>query len=84
MEPCTPFGASGQSLTPYLPYTNAISDERLAALFAQVVDLNIREGGLANVFRSVKGRLEQRAAEILNRLRSSRLIGAGCDQYLRA
>jgi transposase len=74
MEPGTPFGASVQSLATYLRYAHAISDERLSALFAQVFGLAISEGGLANVFRSVKGRLDQRVAEILTRLRSSRLI----------
>jgi transposase len=74
MEPGTPFGASVQSLATYLRYTHAISYERLSALFAQVFGLDISEGGLANVFRSVKGQLDQRVAEILTRLRSSRLI----------
>ena len=74
MEPGTPFGTSVQSLATYLRYTHAISYERLSALFAQVFGLGISEGGLANLFRVVKGRLDQRVAEILARLRSSRLI----------
>jgi transposase len=75
MAPGTPFGASGQSLATYRRYTHAIRDERLAARLAQVCGLDISAGGLANVFRSVKGRLDQRVAEILTRLRSNRLIG---------
>jgi transposase len=74
MEPGTPFGASVQSLATYLRYTHAISYERLSALLAQVFGLDISEGGLANLFQAVKGRLDQRVAEILTRLRSSRLI----------
>jgi transposase len=74
MEPGTPFGASVQSLATYLRYTHAISDERLSALLAQVFGLDISEGGLANLFQGVKGRLDQRVAEILTRLRSSRLV----------
>jgi transposase len=74
MEPGTPFGASVQSLATYLRYMHAISYERLSALFAQVFGLDISEGGLANLFQGVKGRLDQRVAEILTRLRSSRLI----------
>jgi transposase len=74
MEPGTPFGASVQSLATYLRYTHAISYERLSALLAQVFGLDISEGGLANLFQGVKGRLDQRVAEILTRLRSSRLI----------
>jgi len=76
MEPGTPFGASVQSLATYLRYTHAISYERLSARFAQVFGLDISEGGLANLFQVVKGRLDQRVAEILTRLRSSRLIGS--------
>ena len=74
MEPGTPFGASVQSLATYLRYTQAISYERLSALLAQVFGLDISEGGLANLFQGVKGRLDQCAADILTRLRSSRLI----------
>jgi transposase len=74
MEPGTPFGASVQSLATYLRYMHAISYERLSALFAQVFGLGISEGGLANLFQLVEGRLEDRMAEILTRLRCSRLI----------
>ena len=74
MEPGTPFGASVQSLATYLRYTHAISDERLSALLAHVFGLGISEGGLANLFQLVKGRLDHRVAEILTRLRRSRLI----------
>jgi transposase len=76
MEPGTPFGASVQHLATYLRYTHAISYERLSALLSQVFGLDISEGGLANLFQVVKGRLDHRVAEILTRLRSSRLIGS--------
>jgi transposase len=74
MEPGTPFGASIQSLATYLRYTHAISYERLAGLFGQVFQLSISEGALANLFQAVKTRLDHRVAEILTRLRRSRLI----------
>ena len=74
MEPGTPLGASVQSLAKYLRDTHAISDERLSALLAQVFGLDISAGGLAHLFQMVKGRLDQRVADILTRLRSSRLI----------
>lgn len=74
LEPGTPFGTSIQSLATYLRYTHAISYRRLSALLAQVFGLRISEGGLANLFQLVKGRLDRRVAEILTRLRSSRLI----------
>jgi transposase len=76
MESGTPFGASIQSLATYLRYTHAISYERLAALFTQVYGVPISEGALANLFQRVKTRLDDRVAEILTRLRSSRLIGS--------
>jgi transposase len=74
LEPGTPFGASIEGLATYLRYTHAISDERLSALFAQVYGVPISEGALANLFRRVNTRLDHRVAEILTRLRSSRLI----------
>jgi transposase len=76
MEPGTPLGASVQRLATYLRYTHAIRYERLSALLSQVFGLAISEGGLANLFQLVKGRLDQRVADILSRLRSSRLIGS--------
>ena len=89
MEPGTPFGASIEGLATYLRYTHAISYERLSGRFAQVYGVHISEGALANLFRRVKTRLDHRVAEILTRLRSSRLIcsdetGArvnGCTQW---
>src|SRR6266511_2880265 len=76
MEPGSPFGASVQRLATYLRYTHAISYERLSALFAQVFGLGISEGGLANLFQVVKVRLDHRVAEIVTRLRSSRMISS--------
>lgn len=74
MEPGTPCGTSVQRLATDLRYTHAISDERLSALLAPVFGLDSSAGGLAHVFQSVKGRLDQRLAEILTRLRSRRLM----------
>jgi transposase len=75
MEPGTPFGASVQSLATDLRDTHAIRDERLSALFAPGCGVDLSAGGLAHVFRSVKGRLDQRVAASLTRLRSRRLMG---------
>ena len=74
IEPGTPFGASIEGLATSLRYTHAISDERLSALFAPVYGVPISDGALANLFRRVNTRLDHRVAEILTRLRSSRLI----------
>jgi len=89
MEPGTPYGASIEGLATYLRYTHAIGYERLSALFGQVFAVPISEGALANLFQRVKTRLDDRVAEILTRLRSSRLIGSdetgarvnGCTQW---
>lgn len=81
MEPGSPCGASVQSLATYLRYTHAISDERLSALFVQVLGRRISEGGLANVFQSVQVRLDDRIAESRTRLRRSRLL---CSDDTRA
>jgi transposase len=74
LAPGTPFGASVQRLATDRRYTHAISDERLSALVTQVFGLDIREGGVATLFQGVKGRLDQRVAEIRTRVRRSRLI----------
>src|SRR5215510_8946789 len=74
LPPVTPFGASIQSLATYLRFTHAISYARLSALFTQVYGVSISEGALANLFQRVNTRLDDRVAEILTRLRSSRLI----------
>jgi transposase len=47
---------------------------RLSALFTQVYGVAISEGALANLFQRVNSRLDDRVAELLTRLRSSRLI----------
>jgi transposase len=74
MEPGTPFGTSIERLATYLRYTHAISYRRLSAFFAEVCGVPISEGALANLFQRVHTRLDDRVAEILTRLRSSRLI----------
>ena len=74
LEPGSPYGASVESLVTYLRYTHAISYQRLNDLFGQVFGLAISEGALANLLQRVKLRLDARVAEILERLRRSRLI----------
>lgn len=74
MEPGTPFGTSVQSLATYYRYEHAISYKRLSAMFSDVHNLSISEGALANLFQSAKKRMDDRTVEILQRLRSSRLV----------
>lgn len=74
MEPGTPFGTSVQSLATYFRYAHAIGYERLSAMFGDVFNLSISEGALASLFQSAKRRMDDRTEEILQRLRSSRLV----------
>ncbi len=74
MDPGSPFGASIQALATYYRYTHAISYERLSRMFGDLYNLPISEGALANLFQSAKNRIDDRTAEILERIRSSRLI----------
>lgn len=75
LEPGTPFGRSIATLATYLRYSHAISYQRLSALFGEVFGLSISEGALANLFKKrVGSRLGERGEEILERLRSSRVV----------
>lgn len=75
LEPGTPFGRSIETLATYLRYSHAISYERLSALFSEVFGLSISEGALSNLFKErVGSRLGDRTEEILERLRSSRVV----------
>jgi transposase len=76
MEPGTPLGASIEGLAPDRRSTPALSDARRSALFAQVYGVPISEGALANLFRRLNTRRDDRVAASLTRLRSSRLIGS--------
>jgi transposase len=74
LEPGSPYGTSVEKLVTYLRYGHAISYQRLSGLLGQVFGLAISEGALANLLQRVKLRLDDRVAEILGRLRRSRLI----------
>jgi transposase len=74
MELGSPFATSVQSLATYFRYAHAIGYERLSAMFGDVYNLSISEGALANLFHSAKNRMDDRTVEILERLRSSRLV----------
>jgi transposase len=73
LEPGTPFGASIEGLATDLRYPHAIRDARLSALFTQVGGVSIREGARAHLVQRVHTRLDDRVAELLTRLRRSRL-----------
>ncbi|WP_121971629.1 IS66 family transposase [Leptolyngbya sp. BC1307] len=74
LAPGSPFGQSIESLATYLRYGHAISYERMHQLLAEVFNLSISEGGLANLLTRVKDRLDDPLSEILSHLRQADLI----------
>jgi transposase len=74
LEPGSPYGASIAAMAVYLRYSHAISYQRLSGLFGHLFGLPISEGALANLFQRVKPRFDDQVADILARLRRSRLI----------
>ena len=74
LERGSPFGATIEALAVYLHYAQAISYERLRALFRDVFGLEISAGALANLFRRVQGRFGDQAEAIRERVRGSRVV----------
>ena len=74
LERGSPFGATIEALAVYLHYAQAISYERLRALFRDVFGLEISAGALANLFRRVQGRFGEQAEAIRERVRGSRVV----------
>ena len=74
LERGSPFGASIVTLAFYLHYAQAISLERLRALFREVFQLTISEGALVNLFRRARPRFQAQTAALRKRLRTSRMI----------
>jgi len=74
LEPGSPYGASIAAMALYLRYSHAIGYQRLSGLFDHLFGLKISEGALANLFQRVKPCFDGQVADILARLRRSRLI----------
>ena len=74
LEPGSPFGASIAALAVYLRFCHAIGFERLKALFADVVGLDISEGALANLFTRIKPRFDDQAAAIARQVADSAIV----------
>lgn len=74
LEPGSPYGSSIAALALYLRYSHAIGYQRLSGLFDHLFGLQISEGALANLFQRVKPCFDGQVADILARLRRSRLI----------
>lgn len=76
LEPGSPFGTSVASLVTYLRYSHAISYQRLSQLMSELYGLSLSEGALANLLQRVQGQLETPVTQIVERLRSARLVGS--------
>ena len=76
LEPGSPFGDGVAALVTTLRYEQAISYARLRQLMSQVFNVSISQGALANLFGRVKTQLEPTVEAIVQRLRSSRLVGS--------
>jgi len=74
LEPGTPFSVNILALAIYLRFTHAISYRRLSRLFLHLFALPISEGALDAMFRRAKPCFDDEVAEILARLRRSRII----------
>lgn len=76
LEPGSPFGNSIASWVTYLRYSHAISYQRLSQLMSDLWGLSLSEGAIANLLQRVRGQLESPVDQILERLRSARLVGS--------
>lgn len=74
MEQGSPFDKSIETLAIYLRYSHFISYERLSQMMGEVYGVKISEGGLAELFKRVKTRLDPQVEAILERLQRSRLV----------
>jgi transposase len=66
LEPGTPFGSSVEAIATYQRYAHSISYNRLSSMFKEIYQLDISEGGLANLFKRVKNRLDPEVERIRN------------------
>ena len=76
LEAGSPFGNSVASMVSYLRYSHGISYERLSQLMGEVYGLKISEGGIANLLKEVKKKLEAPVEKIMEYIRSARLLGS--------
>lgn len=76
LEPGSPFGDSITAVVGYLRYAHAISYQRMKQLMAQLYNLEISQGALANLFRRLHQKLQPSLSAILEKLKQSRSIGS--------
>lgn len=76
LEPGSPFGPSVASVVTYLRYSHAVSYQRLSQLMRELYGLAISEGAIANLLHRVHHQLAAPLQQIVERLRSARLVGS--------
>ena len=74
LEPGSPFGTSIAGVVSYLRYSHAIGYERLSRVMADLYGVRISEGAIANVLQRVHQQLAAPVGQIVERLRSARLV----------
>ncbi|MGB3515828.1 MAG: IS66 family transposase [Elainellaceae cyanobacterium] len=74
LEPGSPFGQSIASLVTYLRYHHAVSYQRLSQLMAGLYGVTISEEAITNLLQRVQTQLAAPVAQIIERLRSARLV----------
>jgi transposase len=74
LEPGSPFGPNLRALAIYLRFTQAISFERLARLFSDLIGLEISEGALVNMLDDSKLAFARQASRIRARLLAGTIL----------
>jgi len=76
MEPGSPFGNRIAALVTTMRYSHGISYGRMQQMLCEVFGLKMSQGAIANLLSRVKAQLQSEVDGILQRLRSSRLVGS--------
>jgi transposase len=76
LEPGSPFGPNLRVLAIYLRVTHAISFERLAALFSDVLGIKISEGALVKMMAASKSAFVRQANRIHTELLASTILAS--------
>lgn len=74
LEPGSPFGPNLRAFAIYLRFTHAISFERLARLFSDLVGLDISEGALVNMLDDSRQAFARQASLIRARLLAGTIL----------
>jgi len=72
----SPFGPGIRSLVTYLHHSHHVSFERLSRLMGELFSLKISEGGITNIFKSLKGKMATACEAITTQLRTARIVAS--------